>query len=126
MGDRLERLVSDEMDDCCEEDVQERRRSLETLRDRIDDEIDAEEVRVLSALGDETKHRIVRLLAASDRGSMCVCEFDAVLDVSESAASHALSELHDLGLVEREKRGRWRYYSATRRAERLLNVLEEV
>jgi DNA-binding transcriptional ArsR family regulator len=126
MGDRLERLVSDEMDDCCEEDVQERRRSLETLRDRIDDEIDAEEVRVLSALGDETKHRIVRLLVASERGSMCVCEFDAVLDVSESAASHALSELHDLGLVEREKRGRWRYYSATRRAERLLNVLEEV
>lgn len=126
MGDRLERLISDEMDDCCEEDVQERRRSLETLRDRIDDEIDAEEVRVLSALGDETKHRIVRLLVASERGSMCVCEFDAVLDVSESAASHALSELHDLGLVEREKRGRWRYYSTTRRAERLLNVLEEV
>ena len=126
MTDRLERLVSDEMDDCCEEDVEERRRNLQHLRDRVDAETDPDDVRVLSALGDETKHRIVRLLVASERGSMCVCEFDGVLDVSESAASHALSELHDLGLVEREKRGKWRYYSATQSAERILDALEEV
>jgi DNA-binding transcriptional ArsR family regulator len=126
MEDRLERLVSDEMDDCCEQDVEERRRSLRELRERVDEETDPDDLRALSALGDETKHRIVRTLAATDRGSICVCEFDAVLDVSESAASHALSELHELGLVEREKRGKWRYYSATERAERLLHGLEDV
>jgi ArsR family transcriptional regulator len=65
----------------------------------------------------------VRLLVASERGSMCVCEFDAVLNVTESAASHALGELRDAGLVEREKRGKWRYYSATERAERILDGL---
>jgi len=126
MADRLERLVSDEVDDCCEEDVEERRRSLRELRERVDGATDAEDVRVFSALGDDTKHRIVRTLVATDRGSVCVCEFDAVLDVTESAASHALSELHELGLVEREKRGNWRYYSATDRAERLLDALEGV
>jgi len=126
MGDRLKRLVSDEVEDCCDEDVEERRRSLRRLRDRVDDETDTDDLRVLSVLGDETKHRIVRLLVASDRGSMCVCEFDTVLDVTESAASHALSELRDTGLVEREKRGKWRYYSPTERAERLVSALDDV
>ncbi|MCX2817991.1 metalloregulator ArsR/SmtB family transcription factor [Haladaptatus sp. F3-133] len=126
MGDRLKRLVSDEVEDCCDEDVEERRRSLRRLRDRVDDETDTDDLRVLSVLGDETKHRIVRLLVSSDRGSMCVCEFDTVLDVTESAASHALSELRDTGLVEREKRGKWRYYSPTERAERLVSALDDV
>lgn len=123
MNDRLERLVSDEVDDCCEEDVDERRLSLHRLAGRVDEATNADDLRALSALGDETKHRILRLLVASDRGSMCVCEFDAVLDVTESAASHALAELHETGLVEREKRGRWRYYSATDRAESILDSL---
>jgi DNA-binding transcriptional ArsR family regulator len=123
MGDRLQRLVSDEVDDCCDEDVEERRRSLRRLRDRVEEETRDGDLRALAALGDETKHRIVRLLVASDRGSMCVCEFDTVLDVTESAASHALSELRDAGLVEREKRGKWRYYSATDRAESVLSGL---
>ncbi|MFP4188546.1 MAG: ArsR/SmtB family transcription factor [Halobacteriales archaeon] len=124
MPDRLRNLVSDEVDECCEEDVEERRRFLRRLRRRVDDETDTEDLRALSALGDETKHLIVRLLAVSEE-ARCVCELDTVLDVTESAASHALSELHELGLVEREKRGKWRYYSTTERAERLIDALED-
>lgn len=123
MGDRLEALVADEIDDCCEEDVEEKRDELRKLRVSVDESFDAEDVRALSALGDETRYRLVRALVEKDE--MCVCEFDAVLDVSESAVSHALSTLRDAGLVEREKRGRWRYYTATDKAKTVLEALEE-
>jgi ArsR family transcriptional regulator len=45
--------------------------------------------------------------------------------VSQGAVSQALSRLFSAGLVERRKDGRWRYYTATTRAERLLDVLDE-
>jgi len=45
--------------------------------------------------------------------------------VSQGAVSQALSRLFSAGLVERRKEGRWRYYGATARAERLLGVLDE-
>jgi ArsR family transcriptional regulator len=45
--------------------------------------------------------------------------------VSQSAVSQALSRLFSAGLVERRKEGRWRYYSATPRADRLLQALDE-
>jgi DNA-binding transcriptional ArsR family regulator len=123
MGDRLEALIADEVGDCCEEDIEERRDELRQLRESIEDSFDTEDVRALSALGDETRYRMVRALV--ENGEMCVCEFDPVLDVSESAVSHALSTLRDSGLVEREKRGRWRYYKATPKAEAVLEALEE-
>lgn len=122
MEDRLEALVADRIDDCCEEDVVEKREELRQLRDSVDESFDPEDVRALSALGDETRYRVVCALVKE--GEMCVCEFDPVLDVSESAVSHALSTLREAGLVEREKRGRWRYYTATEKAEAVLEALE--
>jgi DNA-binding transcriptional ArsR family regulator len=122
MGDRLEALVADEVGDCCEEDIEERRDELRQLRESIEDSFDTKDVRSLSALGDETRYRMVRALV--ENGEMCVCEFEPVLDVSESAVSHALSKLRETGLVEREKHGRWRYYKATRKAEAVLEALE--
>jgi len=123
MEDRLRSLVEDEVDECCDEDVEEKRHELRELRGAVDERYDTADVCALSALGDETRYRIVSTLVESD-DEMCVCEFDPVLDVSESAVSHAFAELHDAGLVEREKRGRWRYYEATDRAEALLDALE--
>ncbi len=123
MGERLRTLVEDEVGDCCDEDVEERRNELRSLRETVDAGFDPNDVRALSVLGDETRYRIVRALVEND-AEMCVCEFDPILDVSESAVSHALSRLREAGLVEREKRGRWRYYSPTERAEAVLEALE--
>lgn len=124
MGDRLRNLVEDEVDECCDADVEEKRQELQGLRHAVDENFDSADVRALSVLGGETRYRIVRALVESE-DEMCVCEFDPVLDVSESAVSHAFRELYDAGLVEREKRGRWRYYKATERAEAILDALED-
>jgi DNA-binding transcriptional ArsR family regulator len=119
----LERLVDERLGDCCEADVAAR---VETLREyRTAGTTDAsDDLAALSALGSETRYAVVRLLVAAGE-ELCVCEIDPVVDVSASAVSHALSTLHDAGLVRRRKEGRWRYYEPTARAEALLAALDD-
>lgn len=84
----------------------------------------AADVQTLSAVGNDTRYEALRLIASEDDG-VCVCELEPSLGVSQSAVSQALSRLYAAGLVTRRKDGRWRYYSATETARRLLDVLDE-
>ncbi|NHN61209.1 MULTISPECIES: helix-turn-helix transcriptional regulator [Halorussus] len=84
----------------------------------------AADVETLATLGNDTRYEALRLIAGAEDG-VCVCELEPSLGVSQSAVSQALSRLFSAGLVERRKEGRWRYYSATPRAERLLDMLDE-
>jgi ArsR family transcriptional regulator len=84
----------------------------------------AADVDVLATLGSETRYETLRLIADADN-PVCVCELEPALGVSQGAVSQALSRLSSAGLVDRQKEGRWRYYSATPRAERILRVLDE-
>jgi DNA-binding transcriptional ArsR family regulator len=120
--ERLERLIADEVGECCAGDVDARLAELESLGERVPAGPSAD-LRALRTLGDETRHRIARLLVAAD-GDLCVCELSPLLDVSDSAVSHALSDLADAGLVTRRKEGTWRYYGPTERAERLVETLD--
>jgi ArsR family transcriptional regulator len=90
----------------------------------LTDEELAADVRTLATLGNDTRYEALRLIAGAD-GDVCVCELEPALGVSQGAVSQALSRLFGAGLVERRKEGRWRYYAATPRAERLLATLEE-
>lgn len=121
--ERLERLIADELGECCDGDVEQR---LDTLRNYQSDgpsNPDAD-LTALKTLGNDTRHTIVRLMDAADR-ELCVCEITAIVDISDSAISHALSDLQDAGLVTRRKDGTWRYYNVTDRAEALIGALEE-
>ena len=106
---RLERLLRDELGECCDDDVEHRLDELDALATEAfaDDDSRA----AFAALGNETRYRLARLLVAG--GERCVCELDPLLDVSESAVSHALSDLVDAGLATRRKEGNWRYYDST-------------
>jgi ArsR family transcriptional regulator len=84
----------------------------------------AADVEALATLGNDTRYEALRLIAAGD-DDVCVCELEPALGVSQGAVSQALSRLFSAGLVERRKEGRWRYYSATPRAERLIRVFDE-
>lgn len=65
----------------------------------------------LKALSDETRLRILALLAV---GEACVCDIVEVLGTPQNLVSHHLSVLRRAGLV-RDRRdeadGRWVYYS---------------
>ncbi len=65
---------------------------------------------VFKALGDPARVRIVNLLATSSK-PVCVCEFVEPLSLSQPTVSHHLKKLVDAGLLEREQRGKWAYFS---------------
>ena len=62
-------------------------------------------------LADPARLRLFSLIASSG-GEVCACDLVEPLGRSQPTVSHHLSVLHDAGLVEREKRGRWVWYRA--------------
>ncbi len=122
-ADRLRRYLEDELGECRNEQLQERLAELDDLEEMVDSDVVSDDVRTLSALGNETRYRLVRLLVEAD-DELCVCEITPLVEVSDSAVSHALSKLVAADLVTKRKDGRWRKYRATSRANALLTVLD--
>jgi DNA-binding transcriptional ArsR family regulator len=121
--ERLRRYLATEIEECCDEDVERRLDELGTIEAALGgDRVDAE-LGVLSALANETRYTLVRTLVAAGE-ELCVCELHAVVDVTESGLSHALSRLVEAGLAEGWKEGRWKKYRATNRAVALVTVLD--
>jgi ArsR family transcriptional regulator, arsenate/arsenite/antimonite-responsive transcriptional repressor len=65
---------------------------------------------LFSALADPARVKIVNLLATSDEPT-CACEFVPVLGLSQATVSHHLKKLTDAGLLDREQRGKWAFFS---------------
>jgi ArsR family transcriptional regulator len=65
---------------------------------------------VFKALSEPARLKIVELLASSD-GPVCACEFIPALGLTQATVSHHLKKLTDAGLLEREQRGKWAYFS---------------
>ena len=69
---------------------------------------------VLGALADPARLRLVSLLAASPNGECCGCDLTEPLGLSQPTVSHHLKVLYEAGLLDRDRRGRWVYYSLRR------------
>jgi ArsR family transcriptional regulator len=66
---------------------------------------------LLKALADETRLRIVALLA---HGELCVCHVEDALGLSQPNASRQLAVLRNGGVVESRRDGTWVYYRLAR------------
>ena len=64
------------------------------------------------ALADPARVEIVNRLAGANE--VCVCRLD--IGLSQPTVSHHMRKLLDAGLVEREQRGKWAYFSLKRNA----------
>jgi ArsR family transcriptional regulator, arsenate/arsenite/antimonite-responsive transcriptional repressor len=72
---------------------------------------DAEKLaRVLKALADPARLRLLSLIQSSPDGEACVCDLTEPVGLSQPTVSHHLRILTEAGLLEREKRGVWAYY----------------
>jgi ArsR family transcriptional regulator, arsenate/arsenite/antimonite-responsive transcriptional repressor len=71
---------------------------------------------VLRALADPTRVRLLQYLAESESGTACACHLPDALGITQPTLSHHMRKLHDAGLVERERRGRWVHYSVRPKA----------
>src|SRR5437867_5757162 len=63
--------------------------------------------RLFKALGDETRLRMVALLAY---GELCVCHLEEALGLSQPNVSRQLAILRSAGIVEDRREGNWVYY----------------
>jgi ArsR family transcriptional regulator len=65
---------------------------------------------VFKTLADPARVKIVNLLAGNGE-PVCACEFIPALGLTQATVSHHLKKLTDVGLLEREQRGKWAYFS---------------
>ena len=65
---------------------------------------------LLKALADPVRLRLLSLVAAHADGEACVCDLNDAFDLSQPTISHHLKVLHEVGLLDRSKRGTWVYY----------------
>jgi ArsR family transcriptional regulator, arsenate/arsenite/antimonite-responsive transcriptional repressor len=83
---------------------------------------------LFKALADPARVRIVNILAASGE-PVCVCHLTDRLELSQPTVSFHMKKLMDAGLLEREQRGVWAYYSLrddARQRLRSIFAFEEV
>jgi ArsR family transcriptional regulator, arsenate/arsenite/antimonite-responsive transcriptional repressor len=76
-----------------------------------DDEAEASAA-LFAALADPARVRIVNFVATSD-APVCACHLIEPLGLSQPTVSHHLKRLVNAGLLDREQRGKWAYFSLT-------------
>ena len=64
----------------------------------------------LKAIADPARLRLISMVAASESGEVCVCDFTGPIGLSQPTVSHHLKILVDAGVLAREQRGKWAYY----------------
>jgi ArsR family transcriptional regulator, arsenate/arsenite/antimonite-responsive transcriptional repressor len=67
-------------------------------------------IKVMKALSDPNRVKLVKML---QKRTMCVCEVQAALGISQPTVSKHLKILEGAGLVDRKKEGLWVNYSLT-------------
>jgi ArsR family transcriptional regulator, arsenate/arsenite/antimonite-responsive transcriptional repressor len=80
------------------------------------------QARLLKALADPTRLRILSLLSRYE-GEVCVFEIVESFTLEQPTISHHLRILRDAGLVDCRKKGLWAYYYVRREA---LNRAQEI
>lgn len=81
------------------------------VRDSLDQTKAEEIARGYRALGDPTRLRLLALIASGEGGEACVCDLTGPVGLSQATVSHHLKILVDAGLLTRERRGTWSYYT---------------
>ncbi|MGO4488262.1 ArsR/SmtB family transcription factor [Microbacterium sp. 2RAF4] len=79
----------------------------------IDDGTAQNLARVFKALADPARVKLFSLIAGSPQGELCACDLTEPVGLSQPTVSHHMKLLVEAGLVSREQRGRWAYYSPT-------------
>jgi ArsR family transcriptional regulator len=79
---------------------------------------------LFKALADPHRVRIINLLATAGE-PVCVCDINEDVDLSQPTISFHLKKLASVGLLRREQRGTWAYYSLDEEAmKKLSNVVQ--
>lgn len=80
--------------------------------------------RLFKAVADPARLQVLALIRSADNAECCVCDLTGPLGLSQPTVSHHLKKLQEAGLVRREQRGTWAWFSIVpERLEELAAVL---
>ena len=80
---------------------------------------------LFAALGNTARVRLVNLLAGSEE-PVCFCNLAEPVGLAPATVSEHLKKLVEVGLVLREERGKWAYYSINDEAFELVSALVDL
>ncbi len=66
---------------------------------------------LLKALADPARIRLVSMVANAPSGELCACDLPGALDRSQPTVSHHLGQLVKAGILHREQRGKWAWFT---------------
>ncbi len=66
---------------------------------------------LLKAVADPVRLQLLSIIRAGESQEACVCDLTAVVALSQPTVSHHLKVLTDAGLLTRERRGSWAWFS---------------
>jgi ArsR family transcriptional regulator, arsenate/arsenite/antimonite-responsive transcriptional repressor len=69
---------------------------------------------LLKAVADPTRLQILAMIAATENKSACVCDLTEPLNLTQPTISHHIKKLSEVGLVTKERKGTWVWYSLNR------------
>ena len=77
-----------------------------------DDEAEQLE-QVFKALADRHRVKILNRLLSAGGEAICACDFEELLELKQPTVSYHLKQLLKAGIVERERRGSYAYFSVS-------------
>jgi ArsR family transcriptional regulator, arsenate/arsenite/antimonite-responsive transcriptional repressor len=80
---------------------------------------------LLKAIADPTRLQLISYINASKSSEACVCNLTEPLSLTQPTVSHHLKVLAESGLIIREKRGTWVWYSVNQERWKQLSKLFE-
>ncbi|MDF2094232.1 metalloregulator ArsR/SmtB family transcription factor [Knoellia sp. 3-2P3] len=66
---------------------------------------------LLKAVADPARLQLLSIVRASESGEACVCDMADAVGLSQPTVSHHLKVLVDAGVLTRERRGTWAWYT---------------
>lgn len=66
---------------------------------------------LLKAVSDPVRLQLVSIIASSPDGEACACDLTEPVGVSQPTVSHHLKVLTQAGILTREQRGTWAWFS---------------
>lgn len=93
--------LSDDLVGCCSP----------LVRPQFADDEAVELEQLFQALADRNRLKVLNMLAQTDGDAICVCDFQDALGLKQPAVSYHLKQLVDAGVILREQRGRFAFYS---------------
>ncbi len=79
-----------------------------------------ERAQLLKAVADPVRLQLLSVIRGSENQEACVCDMTDAIGLSQPTISHHLKVMTDAGLLRRERRGSWAWFSIV--PERLKDV----